>query len=200
MKSVVLANLHRYSDPKVVCCYMYKRILTLNLIRILMAHFNGSIFFGHRSLRMWNGISFHLFVCCEHQLTVFCCLYQQLRRSEEDEEKEEDIEVPKAMGDIFESLAGAIYMDSGMSLETVWQVYYPMMRPLIGKEEHINIFIFSFDWKRCVFMSFASLFSFFYHFQRNSLPMCHALLWESCSRWNQKLPSSGTRTVSKHKM
>lgn len=36
------------------------------------------------------------------------------------------------MGDIFESLAGAIYMDSGMSLEMVWQVYYPMMRPLIG--------------------------------------------------------------------
>lgn len=60
------------------------------------------------------------------------CNCKQLRRSEEDEEKEEDIEVPKAMGDIFESLAGAIYMDSGMSLEMVWQVYYPMMRPLIG--------------------------------------------------------------------
>ncbi|XP_007942714.1 endoribonuclease Dicer [Orycteropus afer afer] len=57
----------------------------------------------------------------------------ELRRSEEDEEKEEDIEVPKAMGDIFESLAGAVYMDSGMSLETVWQVYHPMMRPLIEK-------------------------------------------------------------------
>uniref|UniRef100_A0A3P8WMV3 ribonuclease III n=1 Tax=Cynoglossus semilaevis TaxID=244447 RepID=A0A3P8WMV3_CYNSE len=57
----------------------------------------------------------------------------ELRRSEEDEEKEEDIEVPKAMGDIFESLAGAIYMDSMMSLETVWQVYFPMMRPLIDK-------------------------------------------------------------------
>lgn len=62
------------------------------------------------------------------------CLRRQLRRSEEDEEKEEDIEVPKAMGDIFESLAGAIYMDSRMSLETVWQVYYPMMRPLIGED------------------------------------------------------------------
>ncbi|XP_077586658.1 endoribonuclease Dicer isoform X3 [Stigmatopora nigra] len=61
----------------------------------------------------------------------------ELRRSEEDEEKEEDIEVPKAMGDIFESLAGAIYMDSGMSLEKVWQVYYPMMRPLIAlQKEH----------------------------------------------------------------
>ncbi|KAL1789674.1 endoribonuclease Dicer-like [Sigmodon hispidus] len=57
----------------------------------------------------------------------------ELRRSEEDEEKEEDIGVPKAMGDIFESLAGAIYMDSGMSLEVVWQVYYPMLRPLIEK-------------------------------------------------------------------
>lgn len=41
--------------------------------------------------------------------------------------------MPKAMGDIFESLAGAIYMDSRMSLEAVWQVYYPMMRPLIGE-------------------------------------------------------------------
>lgn len=61
------------------------------------------------------------------------CLGNKLRRSEEDEEKEEDIEVPKAMGDIFESLAGAIYMDSSMSLETVWQVYYPMMMPLIGE-------------------------------------------------------------------
>lgn len=73
-------------------------------------------------------------------LRSHCCYFvppnpSQLRRSEEDEEKEEDIEVPKAMGDIFESLAGAIYMDSGMSLEMVWQVYYPMMRPLIGEEE-----------------------------------------------------------------
>lgn len=76
----------------------------------------------------------------------FCC---QLRRSEEDEEKEEDIEVPKAMGDIFESLAGAIYMDSRMSLETVWQVYYPMMRPLIGKKGSAFIKLFLYFWIFC---------------------------------------------------
>lgn len=76
----------------------------------------------------------------------FCC---QLRRSEEDEEKEEDIEVPKAMGDIFESLAGAIYMDSRMSLETVWQVYYPMMRPLIGKKGSAFIKLFLYFWFFC---------------------------------------------------
>ena len=68
-------------------------------------------------------------------------------KEKEDEEKEEDIEVPKAMGDIFESLAGAIYMDSGMSLEVVWQVYYPMMRPLIGTV--LALFPWSM-WGRCL--------------------------------------------------
>lgn len=83
---------------------------------------------------------------CVWSLVCFC---SQLRRSEEDEEKEEDIEVPKAMGDIFESLAGAIYMDSRMSLETVWQVYYPMMRPLIGEEE-FQFFLIDF-WLMSIF-------------------------------------------------
>ncbi|XP_046742064.1 endoribonuclease Dcr-1 isoform X2 [Diprion similis] len=47
----------------------------------------------------------------------------------EDEcEEAEDVEVPKALGDVFESLAGAIYLDSGMSLDAVWRVYYRIMR------------------------------------------------------------------------
>ena len=49
-----------------------------------------------------------------------------------DENGEEDIEIPKALGDIFESVAGAIYLDSGMSLDAVWKVYYRMMKPHIG--------------------------------------------------------------------
>ncbi|XP_033634026.1 endoribonuclease Dicer-like [Asterias rubens] len=47
------------------------------------------------------------------------------------EDESEDIEVPKALGDIFESVAGAVYLDSGMSLDTVWRVYYPLMKPQI---------------------------------------------------------------------
>ena len=43
-----------------------------------------------------------------------------------------ELEIPKAMGDIFESVAGAIYLDSGMSLDVVWRVYYRMMRNHIG--------------------------------------------------------------------
>ncbi|EZA50771.1 Endoribonuclease Dcr-1 [Ooceraea biroi] len=47
----------------------------------------------------------------------------------EDEcEEAEDVEVPKALGDVFESLAGAIYLDSGMSLDAVWSVYYAIMK------------------------------------------------------------------------
>ena len=48
-------------------------------------------------------------------------------------EEIEDIEIPKALGDIFESVAGAIYLDSGMSLDIVWRVYYRMMKPQIGE-------------------------------------------------------------------
>lgn len=40
----------------------------------------------------------------------------------------EDVEVPKALGDVFESVAGAIFLDSGMSLDCVWKVYYCMMQ------------------------------------------------------------------------
>ncbi|XP_054708066.1 endoribonuclease Dicer-like [Uloborus diversus] len=58
--------------------------------------------------------------------------YLQAYYIEEEEcEEMEDVEVPKALGDIFESVAGAIYLDSGMSLDTVWRVYYTMMKPEI---------------------------------------------------------------------
>ncbi|XP_011315268.1 endoribonuclease Dcr-1 [Fopius arisanus] len=47
---------------------------------------------------------------------------------DEEAEEAEDVEVPKALGDVFESLAGAIYLDSGMSLDAVWSVYYRIMK------------------------------------------------------------------------
>lgn len=43
--------------------------------------------------------------------------------SEEECDEAEDVEVPKALGDVFESVAGAIFLDSNMSLDTVWQVF-----------------------------------------------------------------------------
>lgn len=51
---------------------------------------------------------------------------------EEECEEAEDVEVPKALGDVFESVAGAIFLDSKMSLDAVWRVYYRMMKNEIG--------------------------------------------------------------------
>ncbi|KAI9556129.1 hypothetical protein GHT06_018703 [Daphnia sinensis] len=50
----------------------------------------------------------------------------------------EDVEVPKVLGDVFESVAGAIYLDSHMSLNAVWRVYYNMMKKEID-EFSINV-------------------------------------------------------------
>lgn len=45
----------------------------------------------------------------------------------------DEAEVPKALGDVFEAVAGAIYLDSNYSLDTVWRVYYPLMASELGK-------------------------------------------------------------------
>ncbi|XP_055526642.1 endoribonuclease Dcr-1 isoform X2 [Wyeomyia smithii] len=48
----------------------------------------------------------------------------------EDEcDEAEDVEVPKALGDVFESVAGAIFLDSSMSLDAVWKVMGPGTNP-----------------------------------------------------------------------
>nr|XP_029717928.1 endoribonuclease Dcr-1 isoform X1 [Aedes albopictus] len=51
--------------------------------------------------------------------------------SEDECDEAEDVEVPKALGDVFESVAGAIFLDSNMSLDAVWKVYRSMMGPEI---------------------------------------------------------------------
>jgi endoribonuclease Dicer len=45
----------------------------------------------------------------------------------------EEMEVPKCLGDIFESVAGAIFLDSNKSFDAVWKVYYGLMKPYIDK-------------------------------------------------------------------
>ncbi|KAI3386226.1 hypothetical protein SNEBB_000633 [Seison nebaliae] len=46
-------------------------------------------------------------------------------------EEKEYLEVPKCLGDIFESVAGAIFIDSGRNAELVWKIYYRMMKSQI---------------------------------------------------------------------
>lgn len=48
-------------------------------------------------------------------------------------EEIEEIDPPKALGDVLESIAGALFLDSDMSLEIVWLKFFPFFRPLIGQ-------------------------------------------------------------------
>lgn len=45
----------------------------------------------------------------------------------------DEIDVPKALADIFESLVGAIFIDSGFDLDRVWIVIYRMIKVEVGK-------------------------------------------------------------------
>ncbi|GJQ77072.1 Dcr-2 [Trypoxylus dichotomus] len=47
--------------------------------------------------------------------------------NEDDYHIAEYLDVPKVLGDIFESLAGAVFLDSGMNLKVVWSVFYRIM-------------------------------------------------------------------------
>lgn len=48
-----------------------------------------------------------------------------------------DLDPPKVLGDILESLAGAIFIDSGMNLEAVWKIFQPLFDEKIGAVERI---------------------------------------------------------------
>nr|WOZ50365.1 endoribonuclease Dcr 1-like protein [Sogatella furcifera] len=90
-----------------------------------------------RSLRYRFNDRSYLLQACTHasyQTNRLTDCYQRLEflgdavLGEEECEEAEDVEVPKALGDVFESVAGAIFLDSGMSLDAVWMVYYHMMK------------------------------------------------------------------------
>ena len=45
----------------------------------------------------------------------------------------DNVEVPKALGDMLEALIGAIYVDSDLQVERVWQVLLPLMENAISE-------------------------------------------------------------------
>lgn len=45
----------------------------------------------------------------------------------------QDVDIPKALGDIFEAIIGAVFVDSGFSLDAVWKVIYRLMKQELGR-------------------------------------------------------------------
>lgn len=68
-----------------------------------------------------------------------CQLYQQLGKflsvliTEEEALNIDEIDVPKALADIFEALVGAIYIDNGFDLDSLWRIVYRMIKVEVGK-------------------------------------------------------------------
>lgn len=50
----------------------------------------------------------------------------------ENEVEVDELDPPKVLGDLLESIAGAIFIDSGMSLSVVWSVFQHHFHDKIG--------------------------------------------------------------------
>lgn len=55
------------------------------------------------------------------------------------EVEESSVEVPKVLGDVFEAVICALFLDSGMNFELVWKVLFPMFKPFIGTCGHLHV-------------------------------------------------------------
>lgn len=62
----------------------------------------------------------------------FNCIFQFKLLNDLEVNCANDIEVPKTLGDMFESLAGAVFLDSEMSFDITWKVFYRLMKHDIG--------------------------------------------------------------------
>lgn len=45
-----------------------------------------------------------------------------------------DFKAPKVLGDIVESIAGAVFLDNGLSTDAVWQVFEPLLQPMVTQD------------------------------------------------------------------
>nr|CAI5861281.1 unnamed protein product [Callosobruchus analis] len=123
-----------------VTCYIYEQCdgLTPELLTDLRAALVNNNTFASLLVRL--GLhKFMLFINFKLQAYIdrFVEFLEQKRYQIDDEvltlldEDElllaEQLDVPKALGDVFEALAGAIYLDCGKDLKTVWKVFHKIM-------------------------------------------------------------------------
>ena len=111
---------HTSADPgrltdirsALVCNNMFASLLTDSNLDKFILHCNPGIL---------NKINAYLDIRYENRSKSFDSTMKQF--NEDDVPEMELIEVPKVLGDVLEAIIGAIYIDSGHDLETVWNVY-----------------------------------------------------------------------------
>lgn len=94
---------------------------------------NGVYPFPSFSEHNFLGLSTH---CCEwrHEFYCFLQIYSSVFvLGVEDGGDFVEVEVPKVLGDLFEAVAGAVYVDCGEDVAKVWEIYLPILKPSIGE-------------------------------------------------------------------
>lgn len=73
-----------------------------------------------------------MLVTASYSTGFYFMQYYILEEDNPNEPLARNVDVPKVLGDIFESVAGAIFIDSGMSLDAVWKSYLPFLQDALG--------------------------------------------------------------------
>lgn len=123
---------HLYEDPRKhspgALTDLRSALVNNSIFASLAVKFSFHKFFKHFAPGLQTVIDRFVKMQSENDFKV---LSDHYLIGEDETEEAEDVEVPKALGDMFESVAGAVFLDSDLSLDTVWQVYYRMMQPEI---------------------------------------------------------------------
>lgn len=85
----------------------------------------------------------------------------------------ESIDIPKVLGDLFESLIAAIYLDCNRNLNFVWKICYSLMENEISKlQKCIIVFMLKYGKKKIYFFCI----KYFLH-----LCTIHCIFYFKCS-------------------
>ncbi|GAV02265.1 hypothetical protein RvY_12855 [Ramazzottius varieornatus] len=134
-----LVTRYVYDDVKIhkpgVMSDMRSALVNNRTLSHLAVKYNYHNHIKFRSMRLHNMIDAFVETVREENSEILRLEDDMLCTNCDDEEGQaeeagfEESEAPKALGDVFEAVAGAIFLDSGLSLDVVFKVYYNMMRP-----------------------------------------------------------------------
>ncbi|KAK8940022.1 hypothetical protein KSP40_PGU012342 [Platanthera guangdongensis] len=66
------------------------------------------------------------------QITEYVKLYEEAMKNEKTSGQNGSLKAPKVLGDIVESIAGAILIDTNLDLDKVWGIFEPLLSPIVS--------------------------------------------------------------------
>lgn len=99
------------------------------------------------------------FIDIQSKYTPENAYFNSYEEFDDEDQSIDDIDAPKFLADSFESVAGAIFLDSSCSLNTVWNVYYKMFSPYFSKYYEIILkYCFACTFKVKVYFNYLFIF------------------------------------------